>query len=134
MRADVQDFTCTYVPTTENEATVTDANPMSPVSVTLHERTNHSLPPIVQTQAIGTWDDLVRNGITLGDTGAPAALDPDDRLVPTHGHAQAGAAGEEREKTWSGLVEAGAVLGEGGLTASEVDMKVKLWGLTCAIP
>ena len=133
MRADVQDFTCTYVPTTEHEATVNDANPMSPVSVTLHEHTNHSLPPIVQTQAIGTWDDLVRNGITLGDTGAPAALDPDDHPVPTDGHAQAGAAGGEREKTWSGLVEAGAVLGEGGSTASGADMKVKLWGLTCAM-
>jgi hypothetical protein len=105
---------------------------MSPVSVTL-EHANHSLPPIIQPQAIGSWDDLVRNGITLGDTGAPAALDPDDNPVPIHGQVQSAEPEKEREKTWSGLVEVGAVLGEGGLTASEVDMKVKLWGLSCAI-
>ena len=130
-----QDFTCTYTPSTytpltENEAN--DANPMSPVSVIL-EHSNHLLPPIIQPQAIGTWDDLVRNGITLGDTGAPAALDPDDHPIPAHGQAQAVEVGKAREKTWSGLVEVGAVLGEGGFTASEVDMKVKLWGMTCAI-
>jgi hypothetical protein len=108
---------------------------MSPVSVTLHEHTNHLLPPIVQPQAIGSWADLVQNGITLGDTGAPAALDPDDHPVPIHGQAQSAEPEKEREKTWSGLVEVGAVLGEGGLTASEVGvgMKVKLWGLSCGI-
>jgi hypothetical protein len=105
---------------------------MSPVSVTL-EPTNHSHPPIVQPQVIGSWDDLVRNGITLGDTGAPAALDPDDNPVPIHGQVQSAESEKEREKTWSGLVEVGAVLGEGGLTAAEVDMKVKLWGLSCGI-
>jgi hypothetical protein len=105
---------------------------MSPVSVTL-EHTNHLLPPIIQPQAIGSWDDLVRNGITLGDTGAPAALDPDDHPVAIHDQVQAVEAEGGKEKTWSGLVEVGAVLGEGGLTASEVDMNVKLWGLSCAI-
>jgi hypothetical protein len=105
---------------------------MSPVSVTLHEPTNQSLPPIIRPQAIGTWEDLVRNGITLGDTGAPAALDPEDHPVPVHQSAQLSKAEKEREKTWSGLVEGGAVLGEGGLIASD-DMKVKLWGLTCAV-
>jgi hypothetical protein len=105
---------------------------MSPVSVTLHEPTHHSLPPIIQPQAIGTWEDLVPNGITLGDTGAPAALDPEDHPVPVQGQAQAAEAGKEREKTWSVLVKEEAVLGEGGLTASEVVMKVKSWGLTCA--
>jgi hypothetical protein len=106
---------------------------MSPVSVTLHEHTDHLLPPIVQSQAIGSWDDLVRNGITLGDTGAPAALSPDNNPIPIHGQVQSAEPEKEREKTWSVLVEVGAVLGEGGLTASEVDMKVKLWGLSCAI-
>lgn len=63
-------------------------------------------------------------------------MDPDDHpfLVDSQDQAKEGRE-QERKETWSRLVKVGAVLGEGGGNASElnVDMKVKLWGLTCAI-
>jgi hypothetical protein len=127
-------FTCTYVPISENDAN--DANPISPVSVVLNDLPhNRAAGPMVLNHTIGSWDKLVEKGVTLGDTGAPAALDPDDHPHPNTVQGQGAIQGEEgeKEKTWSGLVEVGAVLGDGGNTASEVDIKVQLWGLTLSI-
>jgi hypothetical protein len=78
---------------------------------------------------VGTWDELVQNEITLGDTGAPAALDPDDtpREIPVHG------LGEKKKETWSELVFLGAVLGDDGTNELDMDKKVKLWGMTCGV-
>jgi len=78
---------------------------------------------------------MVRNEITLGDTGAPAALDPGDPAIQEHaqgqGHGQA--EGEEKKETWSELVEIGAVLGDDGTDVLDMEKKVRLWGLTCAV-
>jgi hypothetical protein len=60
-------------------------------------------------------------------------LDPDDSPLHLSSIQQQEEGEKEKEKTWSGLVQDGAVLGDGGVTASEVDMKLKLWGLTCAV-
>ena len=107
---------------------------MSPITVTLNQDPTHSHArpqPRAQTQLVGTWDELVRNEITLGDTGAPAALDPDDTpaAIREGGQGQ----GEEKKETWSALVEVGAVLGDDGTNELDMDKKVKLWGLTCAV-
>jgi len=107
---------------------------MSPISVTLDQTRSHAqLPP--QPPAVGTWDELVRNEITLGDTGAPAALDPDDPAIPSHAEGQGygQAENEEKKETWSALVEVGAVLGDDGTDVLDMDKKVKLWGLTCGV-
>lgn len=106
---------------------------MSPISVTLNQ--THPPPqPQPQTELVGTWDEFVRNKITLGDTGAPAALDPDD--IPPVVSGQRQEARKEREgknETWSALVEIGAVLGDDGTNELDMDKKVKLWGLTCGV-
>jgi len=130
--ADSQEFTCTYVPTTENDAN--DANPMSPISVTLNEvQHTHYTSPVIAAQIIGTWQQLVDNGITLGDTGAPAALDPDDHPLHNSDTDREEEQEKEKEKTWSVLKHVGAVLGDGGNTASELDKDIKVLGLIDSI-
>jgi hypothetical protein len=107
---------------------------MSPISVTLHQSKSHAHTQAEsqpQAKLVGTWDELVQNEITLGDTGAPAALDPDD--TPREVLAQGQGRGEEKKETWSELVVLGAVLGDDGTNELDMDKKVKLWGMTCGV-
>jgi hypothetical protein len=86
---------------------------VSPISVTLHQAHSHPHAHAhIQPKLVGTWEELVQNEITLGDTGAPAALDPDDENTPREVPAQG--EGEEKKETWSRLVDVGAVLGNDG--------------------
>jgi hypothetical protein len=114
-------------------------NALSPINVTLDQKpistSNLHRPHPLQPQDVpaATWDDLVHRGTTLGDVGAPAALDPDDtsHIMAVVGqgdgqeHIQEQEEGENVKK-WDDLVQFQAVLGEGGTSASEMEKKDRL--------
>lgn len=92
---------------------------MSPVFINF-DQSRLQCPFNAGSGLIASWDDLVRNGVGLGDgVGAPAAMEPDEVVQ--------GNKEEEDIKTWQDLVQGEAVLGEDG--GAELDMKVKerLW-------
>jgi len=92
---------------------------MSPVFIKF-DQPKLQAPSNAGSGLIASWDDLVRNGVGLGDgVSAPAAMEPDEVVQ--------GNKEEEDIKTWQDLVQGEAVLGEDG--GAELDMKVKerLW-------
>jgi hypothetical protein len=117
--ADDQKFTFTHVPNDDN-----NDGQMSPILITL-ENAPATLTSQKQGEPLSTWDDLVRHEIILGDTGAPAALDPDDVQDPPRVEIQE----QVKGKTWSELVSIGAVLGDDGTNELDMDKKVMLWCL-----
>lgn len=94
---------------------------MTPVSVTLDQAT----PALAESSSLITsWDDLVRNGVGLGDgLGAPAAIEPDEVIYNENEKE------EEKAKTWGELVQVQAVLGEDGSEELDMQRKERLWRL-----